>query len=217
VTATCFGENVPPSALRNPVGAERDLDAQTQALNAFLLHGSPKLVPVALPSASWVRLLDGPNQTLFGHRSDAPRFDQFVRIERQGALWKLGSWGMAGSSSDCTAQGVHHVDPVAPILPWYAVSAPTLTTVDVQYAGSCASPIFDRADVTETATSVTITIHIREFHFPPPSAGIAYGCPSISYPGSHGVALSEPLGSRQLFDGYYVPAAAPDRTHVYGY
>jgi hypothetical protein len=53
----------------------------------------------------------------------------------------------------------HVVDPNSPVVPWNGTETAS-ASIELQFAG-CGSP-FDHADVRETPTTVTITVHVRK-------------------------------------------------------
>ncbi len=121
--------------------------------------------------------------------------DFVVRVRRQGGTWK---WiGYGGCRPRVVVDGLEATS-------WRLASKtldPGTRKVSVTFiTGECAR--FERAEVTTTASAVTITVFLRTIPPTPP----ADACAGVGSTSRREVALTEPLGRRALLDGGTMPA-----------
>lgn len=190
---TCGDMTFPESAMSAPPGAETGRDPAARALATFLASDAAK-DPWVLPKTGWKLLARNADRAEFA--LGKPGTVSFhVRVHRQGGTWKWVGYG--GCRPRVVVDGLQATS-------WQLASKtldPGTRKVPVTFiTGECAR--FERAEVSTTASAVTITVFLRTVPPTPP----ADACAAIGYTSRQEVALTEPLGRRVLLDGGTVPA-----------
>jgi hypothetical protein len=201
VGLTCGdGNRFHPSLLDQPGSAETENDAAADALRTWLTaegQGSP--------TTGWVRISQDADGTAFVAPAGAGSEYAYVTFELGPDGWKASGWGA------CTpelAVGVGMARAAIRLDPAFPAPGPEATQVHLLInemacaSGNSPEGRVEAPIVATTAEAVTIAILVRTL------AGVQE-CPgNPDFPVT--VALPEPLGERDLFDGAVFPPAPLD-------
>lgn len=201
---TCGGRTFPVSGLSASPGAEKAVGPKFDALRQTLAAFEPEFPG----SAGWTWRLAGsdPSGAVFVSQTDAISESGWAYVEV--AVGDAGQHpGTIGSCDPRVVLSAEFGPATWALDPAFPAPGPRSTRINVLvWERSCSSgrPTTGRMSapvIAYAATTVTITIGVR------PLSGLQ-SCPGP--PGTPAlVELSEPLGSRTLFDGGLVPPAAP--------
>jgi len=192
--ANCGGVTFPAAVLDAPAAADRP---EIEAIRSFLRGGSDIPVP---HDAEWRFAVDNAGRATFLTEFEGEWF--YATVIADGDGWRTTNMG------DCQLHMVVSEDLGA--APWWLderLPPPTAEVTDLQVliheracsGGSYATGRIGSPLVVYSADAVVITVGVREI------GGTCPGNPSTPAV----IVLKEPIGERQLLDGYHLPPAPP--------